>query len=114
MSERSLLVVLGAGASYDCVALKPDSNESDPDVTRVNPEYRPPLTKDLFSSRPKFSEILGKYPLATALSEEIRSMLREPNEEQNVTLEQVLRELGNSRSLETKRQVRETLDLCDC
>jgi hypothetical protein len=58
------------------VALKADSDEPDPNVTRVNPQFRPPLTKDLFNSNQAFSDILAKYPLATALSEEIRSMLR--------------------------------------
>ena len=105
LTERSLFIVLGAGASYDCVALKTDSDEPDPGVTRVNVQYRPPLAKDLFSSEQVFDEILRKYPLATALSEEIRSRLRKSSEEQNATLEEILKELQSSPSLDTRRQV---------
>jgi hypothetical protein len=105
LTDRSLFIVLGAGASYDCVALKTDADEPDPSVTRVNVQYRPPLAKDLFSSGHAFDEILRKYPLATALSEEIRSRLRKSSEEQNATLEEILNELQSSPSLDTRRQV---------
>jgi hypothetical protein len=103
-------IVLGAGASYDCVALKTDSDEPDPSVTRVNAQYRPPLAKDLFSSGPAFDEILRKYPLATALSEEIRSRLRKSNEEGNATLPEILKEPQSSPSLDSRRQLHQYWD----
>jgi len=39
---RKLLLITGAGASYDVVDEKKNSS--------INPKYRPPLTKDLFLS----------------------------------------------------------------
>ena len=55
-----LIVVIGAGASYDCAS------------GRVEPVagWRPPLVKELFEQR--FSEILHEYPLAEQIAPDIR------------------------------------------
>lgn len=66
-----LTVIVGAGASYDCVA---------DGATDYDGSWRPPLTSNLFDLRPGFSEILQKYPRAVALSDEIRAWIRCPNE----------------------------------
>ena len=49
---KSLIVVLGAGASHDCLQGSADGYE----------EHQPPLAKELFDRR--FSRILERYPLA--------------------------------------------------
>jgi hypothetical protein len=53
---KQLIVILGAGASYDCV--------SDPGNPRHNHLLRPPLVRDLFGEN--YRAILDKYPLAQA------------------------------------------------
>src|SRR5271154_3583871 len=90
VTSRPLLAVIGAGASYDCIAHESEDIAPKFRVTTVNPRYRPPLAKDLFSPQPAFNEILDKYPLVTNLSEEIRSRLRPKNEQGAITLEQIL------------------------
>jgi hypothetical protein len=59
-----LIVVLGAGASYDCAS------------TNVNPDLsmRPPLVKDLFDTR--FQDILHEYPLAEQVAPDVRVALQ--------------------------------------
>jgi hypothetical protein len=58
--DRQLLVVLGAGASYDCASLH----------VRPHEEMRPPLVKELFDQR--FADVLNEYPLAEQISPDIR------------------------------------------
>lgn len=67
-----LVVIFGAGASFDSNSSYPPV----PDVSALPPRqfseyievemYRPPLTKDLFSSR--FGEVLRRYPRLTGLA----------------------------------------------
>jgi hypothetical protein len=64
MIER-LFVILGAGASYDCV---PRDAPSDA-------RYQPPLTSDLFKAqREGYAPILAKYPLAKAAAAELATV----------------------------------------
>lgn len=65
--DSRLVVVIGAGASYDCV---------DPLEASADPDFKPPLTTDLFDNRPKFAEVLGRYPVVRSLSGEIRKQIR--------------------------------------
>ena len=66
-----LLVVLGAGASYDSAASKPP-----PRFSSTEPlSNRPPLASHLFGNRPYFGEVMEKYshclpivPCASAIS----------------------------------------------
>jgi len=63
-----LLVILGAGASYDSLPLEVMDSLSPEDVEN----YRPPLATDLFSARPSFGAVLDKYPECAALVGELR------------------------------------------
>jgi hypothetical protein len=64
-----LLVILGAGASFD--SLPPDIR--DQLTIRQLAEYRPPLAKELFDARDSFGVVLDKYPECAALVGELRS-----------------------------------------
>lgn len=64
-SEHALTVVLGAGSSHGC---------ADGQITpRTNPQYRPPLAKDLFAS--SFEQILSRFPKVRARADELRTKL---------------------------------------
>jgi hypothetical protein len=89
---KLLAVVLGAGGSLDCVA--------EGGRAEFDPNWRPPLTKDLFESRANFNRILTKYPKVSALSEIIRTRLKESE-----NLEDVLRDLMSTSNLQVKKQV---------
>lgn len=68
MPSEYLTIVVGVGASYDCV--EKDNADFDPD-------WQPPLVKDIFQFRKKtFNEVLKKYSKAETLSDEIRSKLQ--------------------------------------
>lgn len=58
MADRTLVVIIGAGASYDCV----DPNDY---VVRG---LKPPLTKELFDNRQAFLDALDNYPGARNVS----------------------------------------------
>jgi hypothetical protein len=86
-----LIVLLGAGASYDCA-----SDNVEKDLRR-----RPPLTSELF--RRDFSEILNRYPLAEAAAADIEPGLAA----KPVALETYLREtLRDSTHLHRRLQFR--------
>lgn len=79
-----LLVVLGAGASFDSVS---------PSVLRRIPkeqqlEWRPPLAKDLFADRRSFEQVLNGLPQCAALVADLQRRL-----ENNANLEQELEHL---------------------
>ena len=93
--ERNLVVLIGAGASYDCAS----GSVSDFDV-----EFRPPLTKELFAFRPSFNSILKKYPGAESLSDEIRSRVN-----LGESIEAVLREIAERPDIKIRRQYWEVL-----
>lgn len=83
MTSKNLVIIVGAGASFDC---------ADPSKTHINENYRPPLVRDLFAfRRESFNAILSKYPRAEAASDYIRTKL-EPG---NISLERILKELAN-------------------
>jgi hypothetical protein len=66
-----LLVIFGAGASYD--SLPPDVMD---DVTIGDIQnYRPPLATELFSARPSFGAVLDKYPECAVLVGELRGSI---------------------------------------
>lgn len=83
-----LTVLIGAGASFDCV---------DREVTSVAPHCRPPLVDDLFRSDDAFNPVLRAYPGAESLSDDIRVARRA-----GVPLEQILRRLAAEESLERR------------
>lgn len=88
---RRLAVILGAGASHDCV--QPGKNE-------VRAQYRPPMVEQLFDPRPgSFNPILNNYPKARALSSFILSKVG-----QGVSLEAILRDLESDPNVHVKRQ----------
>ncbi|HVH50823.1 MAG TPA: hypothetical protein VM690_01655 [Gaiellaceae bacterium] len=66
-AARHLFVVLGAGASYDCV-----SEETRRD--RTNGDLKPPLVSELFDDR--FTSILNEYPRAAQIAPSVRLALR--------------------------------------
>src|SRR5437870_2145219 len=87
-----LVVLLGAGASYDC------ADEIGADLT---PGYQPPLVYDLFARRPTFDVILNKYPGARARADEIRTAVIK----RGTGLEDLLRRMAVSSSLSLRRTI---------
>lgn len=63
-----LLVIFGAGASYDAL---PSDVMDDLAIDDIE-NYRPPLATELFSSRPSFGAVLDKYPECATLVGELR------------------------------------------
>jgi hypothetical protein len=88
MTTRNLVVLLGAGASYDCLDNLP----------YVDREFRPPLTKEIFEPRSRFLQILRKYPGASALADAIRTAV-----DRGKPLERVIRDGLNSNSKRVRR-----------
>jgi hypothetical protein len=73
-----LLVIFGAGASYDSVRHFPPpkpsggyaQNNFSPIPEKLQPlyeEFRPPLANQLFDDRPQFVRVMGKYPACKPL-----------------------------------------------
>ncbi len=89
---KRLCVILGAGASYDCVG-EPTS--------LVNWDYRPPLTEQIFEPRGVFSPIFEHYPQALALASLLRGASRRDG------LEAELRNLADSPQRHIRRQFRQ-------
>ena len=89
--KKNLTVIVGAGASYDCV---------DSSITTVNDGYRPPLTIDIFDPHDEFNEILNNYPKAEGLSDEIRTKLQGGTK----SLESLLKDLESETDLQLKKQ----------
>jgi hypothetical protein len=73
---RHLLVVVGAGASFDCASFR----------VRRNGDLRPPLVTELFGER--FASILEEYPLAQQVAPAVRRTIGDGS----IALEQYLRE----------------------
>ncbi len=90
-SDRKLTVILGAGASHDCVP---------PNTATVRSEYRPPLTKHLFALRSSsFDPILARFQRAAGLSQDIRIRLA-----QGQHLESILQEYASESNVALKKQ----------
>jgi len=85
---RQLVVILGAGASADCVT--PGSTGSS--------SYKPPLVKELFDQT--YQHILNRYALTLDVAADLRPRLAEPGPEtEALKLEDYLRvELRDSTS----------------
>jgi len=90
--DKMLAVIVGAGASKDCVA--------EGAIAEFDTNWRPPLTAELFEPRTPFNRILNKYPKASAVSEIIRTRIR--NKE---NLEDILKDLMSSGNLQVTKQV---------
>lgn len=69
MRTTVLLVVLGAGASYDSVNPNDFGSQSDA-------AYRPPLAKELFDPRPAFGVAVSHYPACRPLVAYLRDQVR--------------------------------------
>lgn len=99
MTDEVMLVITGAGASYDCVdevtgrdrgLLRPGT-----DVTGLDAHYfddaRPPLTKELVENRDLYNGFLQKYRDAIPVASQLRRRLAVESEDP-VTIESALRE----------------------
>lgn len=75
-----LMVIFGAGASYDSVpedewGMGQGMAQSTATTSGFSSPYRPPLTIDLFSKREPFDQALGVYPRCGGLIGELRSVV---------------------------------------
>lgn len=96
VAVSSVVVITGAGASFDCVSghVHPDS-----------PALRPPLTKDLFST--VWKGTLENYPLARQAAAGIRQAMSQTGEDA-IALEDYLRErMATSESPHVQRCYRQ-------
>ena len=67
-----LLVIIGAGASFDSYPEKRvPANRTDPRVQETE-HLRPPLAQDLFDTRPAFMELYMKYDMIGGLVHQLR------------------------------------------
>jgi hypothetical protein len=82
-----LLVVFGAGASYDSVdlSLAPDMQRS----INMRGLFPPPLANQLFSERPEFIAAMNRHPQISMLI----PRLRQAAEKGGATIEEVLRDI---------------------
>ncbi len=90
MNDKLLTVVIGAGASADCV---------EKGVAEFDEDWRPPFVGDLFKFKTTFNKILHKYPGAEILSEQIRTRLKN----ENISLEALLRQYESISDLSLRR-----------
>lgn len=107
---NNLLLITGAGASYDVV---------DPALIPVNREYRPPLTRNLFFPKASFSgpdyykgpiinegfyanECIQKYPIAAKIGYAFKMKMESGREEEN--LESYLYDIKNDERILIKSQ----------
>jgi hypothetical protein len=60
-----LMVIFGAGASYD-------SSATDPADKKTHPDDRPPLAVHLFDNRPAFSKVLREFPDCQSIASDLR------------------------------------------
>lgn len=65
--KSTLLVIFGAGASFDSVAEPPEYADRD---------WRPPLASQLFENRRSFGEVMQRFPDALPVIAEVRSAVR--------------------------------------
>ena len=86
---NNLLVILGAGASYD---LFPSEDPNYKEIITQD-DYRPPLTKHLFKNHGVYQTYLKDFPKASSIASVIRGELRGRGED---NLEEILNELNKS------------------
>jgi hypothetical protein len=80
-----LMVVLGAGASYDSIPALPPKKQ---DQAAAAGAYRPPLSDELFADREPFSTVLANYPQCHPIIPFLRHL-------ENASVEEILEELQN-------------------
>lgn len=91
-----LCVITGAGASSGVAGATTASS------SLINNDWAPPLTRDLFQSRPNsFDPILRSYPQVNPLVHRIRSATR-----RGESLEELLSKIYNSGNRHEKRQLK--------
>lgn len=86
---KTLAVILGAGASFDCV-------DNMKDVCQYNNNWRPPLTHDIFSSR--FVTISSRYPALKSIAEDFRARLVRKTEAEDLNLESYIRQIRDNQN----------------
>jgi hypothetical protein len=108
-----ILVILGAGASFDSVS--PRSMDGS---TYSNNPWRPPMASDLFSPRPSFQAILNDFPECRGVIATLRERLAggaEVLEEQLAQLQE--RSLNDQRSasqlMAIRFYIRRLIDECE-
>lgn len=77
-----LLVIVGAGASYDCLPddqLRHSDTQTERLVRRPATAVRPPLTKDLVERGAFSNELVVRYPQCRPVVDELRRRLRQPS-----------------------------------
>ena len=110
----SLLVVLGAGASYDCVDVELALDTG----TRLGQQlYRPPLTYDIFSPRHSFGQVLLSLPRLLGLVVELRKRVSVGDAlERELDRVQVRAEAGDAiaavQLMALRFYLREVIDAC--
>ncbi len=98
MPPTPLVVLVGAGASYDCTS-NPPSETFDP----LAASWRPPLVRGLFSDQ--FSKTLAEYPLVQMAASEINAAMRAADATgQSIAVEQFIRERYRDSSHESDRK----------
>src|ERR1700756_716822 len=78
-----LMVVFGAGASYDSIPALPPKKQNPGSAAGF---YRPPLSNELFADREPFSTVLANYPQCHPIVPFLRHL-------EKSSLEEVLEEL---------------------
>ena len=68
-----LLVIFGAGASYDSIPTYPPGTHI-PTGDTLNKFHRPPLANELFENRPVFAEAITYLPECAPIVPRLRSL----------------------------------------
>ena len=76
-----LLIVFGAGASYDSVRSRRDLGN----FTIYSYPFRPPLADQLFDNRGYFNEVLNLYPEARPIAQRLRDLPDDASLEQRLS-----------------------------
>jgi len=67
-----LLIIFGAGASYDSSADVKSEDSNPPVHLRELLQYRPPLADQLFDNRPLFARVMADFPQCQAIVTRLR------------------------------------------
>ncbi len=95
--DKTLVVVLGAGASYDVIPVIHRRN------TVKSSSYAPPLTRDLFNINAEVQkDILSGYPAAQAAASNLRVEVGKKRD-----IEEILREMKGSPETRIQEQMKE-------
>lgn len=101
-----LLVIIGAGASYDCIPINEAyAREQRPAAPCAEPrpflQMRPPLTKDLASPTVFYNELASRYPACRPVLSELRRRLGPATgTAQAITLEEALADYAAGREVD--------------